>query len=47
MMLKQKNKNREEHVVGLNTEHADLLNFKTGFKPFAERRDREEKKEKV
>jgi len=37
-----KKKNTGDHVVGLNTEHADLLGFKTGFKTYAERKPLEE-----
>lgn len=33
-----KKKNQADHSVTINTEHADLLRFKTGFKTFTERK---------
>jgi len=35
---KKKKDAAESHVVAMNTEHADLLGFKTGFRTFAERK---------
>lgn len=37
-LVNQKKKIVAEHAVGINTEHADLLGFKTGFRTFTERK---------